>query len=236
MRLASNLSLTTGVYATNVPPFNPLRLFAEGGQPEERYAEPVQECPTRTSPSSSAIWPSIRFRPASRGSDDADVISQIEEERANLAELRPPARAADPAAADAEPHADRRGSRQQRHSRLRARDRHPLLRHRSPRRAGERHSMRRRRQSRLARSRSSRTSWLMAKRGENFEQVMRGIGVVPDQIRAMIAAFGGKIKTTALPDGQVLQVLYAPGPRPGDERQIMRLASDQRPARRPRSR
>ena len=65
---------------------------------------------------------------------------------------------------------------------------------------------------------------IVAKRGENFEQVMRAAGAAPDQIRAMIQAFAGKVRVAALPDGQVLQVLYAPGPRPGDPRQIVRVS------------
>ena len=38
VRVATNLSLTTGAYATDIPPFNPLRLFAE--ESGERYVEP----------------------------------------------------------------------------------------------------------------------------------------------------------------------------------------------------
>ena len=53
VRLASNLSLTTGVYAANIPPFNPLRLFAEGA-PGSEPSRP-RTCRMPTSPSSSAI-------------------------------------------------------------------------------------------------------------------------------------------------------------------------------------
>ena len=31
VRVATNLSLTSGVYATNIPPFNPLRFFSDSG-------------------------------------------------------------------------------------------------------------------------------------------------------------------------------------------------------------
>ena len=55
VRIATNLSLTSGAYAADIPPFNPLRLFAEAQG--ERFAEP----------------------PAAAG--DADVLAQIEEER-----------------------------------------------------------------------------------------------------------------------------------------------------------
>ena len=43
VRVATNLSLTTGTYATDIPPFNPLRLFAE--EQGERY---VEQAPSRS--------------------------------------------------------------------------------------------------------------------------------------------------------------------------------------------
>ncbi len=53
---------------------------------------------------------------------------------------------------------------------------------------------------------------------------MRGAGAAPDQIRSMMSAFAGRVRTAPLPDGQVLQALYAPGPNPGDPRQIVRVS------------
>jgi murein DD-endopeptidase MepM/ murein hydrolase activator NlpD len=53
---------------------------------------------------------------------------------------------------------------------------------------------------------------------------MRNAGAPAEQIRAMIQAFSGKVRVAALPDGQVLQALFAPGPRPGDPRQIVRVS------------
>ena len=85
VRLASSLSLTTGVYATNIPPFNPLRLFAEGGQPNERYAEPIVDVPDADVTIVKRDLADIVI-PAGRPQlGDAEVITQIEEERANLA-------------------------------------------------------------------------------------------------------------------------------------------------------
>ena len=74
---------------------------------------------------------------------------------------------------------------------------------------------------------------LIAKRGENFEQVMRGAGAAPDQIRAMIQAFGGKVRVCR-PAGRPgpagpLCAGPAPGRCPPDR---PRFASDQWPARR----
>ena len=43
VRLATNLSLTSGAYATDIPAFNPQKLFAEDGPADEQIAEAVPE-------------------------------------------------------------------------------------------------------------------------------------------------------------------------------------------------
>jgi hypothetical protein len=85
VRLASNLSLTTGTYATNIPPFNPLRLFAEGGEPAERYAEPVADMPDADVTIVKRELADIVIPAGKAQLGEAEVISQMEEERANLA-------------------------------------------------------------------------------------------------------------------------------------------------------
>ena len=42
VRIATNLSLTSGLYATDIPPFNPLRLFSEENN-EKVIAEAAPE-------------------------------------------------------------------------------------------------------------------------------------------------------------------------------------------------
>uniref|UniRef100_A0A9E8CJT9 M23 family metallopeptidase n=1 Tax=Bosea sp. NBC_00436 TaxID=2969620 RepID=A0A9E8CJT9_9HYPH len=223
VRLASNLSLTTGVYATNIPPFNPLRLFAEGGQPEERYAEPAQDMPDADVTIVKRDLGDLTLPSGKPQLSDAEVISQIEEERANMANSGrqralpiPPqlmlSRTLTGTAAPGNDILAYAPATDTRFSGIEVRvvpenvtnaPKTPIPASREP---------------------LVEDKLLMAKRGENFEQVMRGVGVTPEQIRTMIAAFGGKIRTSALPDGQVLQVLFAPGPRPGDPRQIMRVS------------
>ncbi len=223
VRLASNLSLTTGVYASNIPPFNPLRLFAEGGQPEERYAEPAQDMPDADVTIVKRDLGDLTLPSGKPQLSDAEVISQIEEERANMASSGrqralpiPPqlmlSRTLTGAAAPGNDILAYAPATDTRFSGIEVRvvpenvtnaPKTPIPASREP---------------------LVEDKLVMAKRGENFEQVMRGIGVTPELIRTMITAFGGKIRTSALPDGQVLQVLYAPGPRPGDPRQIMRVS------------
>ncbi|AMJ62095.1 M23 family metallopeptidase [Bosea sp. PAMC 26642] len=223
VRLASNLSLTTGVYATNIPPFNPLRLFAEGGQPSERYAEPVIDVPDADVTIVKRDLADIVITNGRAVLGDAEVVTQIEEERANLAAAGrqrplpiPPqlmlsrtlngnTGAASDLLAYA-PATDTRFSGIE----VRVVPENVTNALKTP----------------IAASREPlvEDKLLMTKRGENFEQVMRAAGASPDQIRGMIQAFSGRVRVTALPDGQVLQALFAPGPQPGDPRQIVRVS------------
>ncbi len=222
VRLATNLSLTSGVYASNIPPFNPLRLFAEGGQPDERYAEPVQDTADADVTIVKRDLADIVIPEAKPRLNDAEVISQIEEERANASSGRQRSlpiapqlmlsrtlTGAAPMSGDILGYAPATDTR---FSGIEVRvvpenvtnaPKTPIPASREP---------------------LVEDKLVLAKRGENFEQTMRGAGAAPEQVRAMLSAFGNRLKTSALPDGQVLQVLYAPGPKPGDPRQIMRVS------------
>ena len=223
VRLASSLSQTTGVYATNIPPFNPLRLFAEGGQPNERYAEPVVDMPDADVTIVKRDLAEIAIPPGKPQLGDAEVITQIEEERANLAETGrqralpiPPqlmlSRTLSGGAGPADDLLAYAPSTDTRFSGIEVRvvpenvtnaPKTPIAASREP---------------------LVEEKLLLASRGENFEQTMRAAGATGEQIRGMMTAFGGKVRTSALPDGQVLQALYAPGLRPGEPRQIVRVS------------
>jgi len=223
VRLASSLSQTTGVYASNIPPFNPLRLFAEGAQPNERYAEPTLELPDADVTIVKRDLAEIAIPPGKPQLGDAEVVAQMEEERANLAVAGrqrplpiPPqlmlSRTLGGNAAPANDLLSYAPATDTRFSGIEVRvvpenvtnaPKTPMAASREP---------------------LVEEKLLLARRGENFEQVMRGAGAAPDQIRGMIQAFSGKVRTAALPDGQVLQALYAPGLHPGDSRQIVRVS------------
>lgn len=223
VRLASNLSLTTGTYATNIPAFNPLRLFSEGSEPSERYAEPVAEMPDADVTIVKRSLADIVIPAGKALLGDAEVITQIEEERANLAAagrqrplpIPPQLMLSRTLNGAAQPTGDILGyapSTDTRFSGIEVRvvpenvtnaPKTPIPASREP---------------------LVEDKLVIAKRGENFEQVMRGAGASPEQIRGMIQAFSGKVRIASLPDGQVLQILYAPGPRPNDPRQVVRVA------------
>ena len=62
------------------------------------------------------------------------------------------------------------------------------------------------------------------RRGETLEVALKAAGLAGDeQIRGIVAALGGKARIAALAEGQQLQVQVAPGPYPGDPRQVTRV-------------
>src|SRR3954454_5012025 len=88
VRIATNLSLTAGTYASDIPPFNPLRLFAEGM--DEQRVEPTPEVADvdvsvlrrdLAAVASAAIVPSLT---------DGDVLAILEEERRGFNEAGRP--------------------------------------------------------------------------------------------------------------------------------------------------
>ncbi|SFL13873.1 M23 family metallopeptidase [Methylobacterium pseudosasicola] len=65
---------------------------------------------------------------------------------------------------------------------------------------------------------------LALRRGETLEVALKAAGLAGDeQIRGIVAALGGKARIAALAEGQPMQVQVAPGPYPGDPRQVTRV-------------
>jgi hypothetical protein len=85
VRIATNLSLTTGAYATDIPRFNPLRLFAESNE-KERLAEPAPEVADAEVSVVKRDLASATIEASSAVLTDEDVAAQIEEERRSAAE------------------------------------------------------------------------------------------------------------------------------------------------------
>ncbi|WP_348645285.1 M23 family metallopeptidase [Methylobacterium sp. BTF04] len=65
---------------------------------------------------------------------------------------------------------------------------------------------------------------LALKRGETLETVLKSTGRATDeQVRGIVAALGGKARIGELGEGQQFRLQLAPGPRPGDPRQVTRV-------------
>src|SRR5215212_8508487 len=79
VRIATNLSLTSGAYAADIPPFNPLRLFAEAEG--ERFAEPPAAAADADVSVLKRDLSSVVVELNGPTLSDGDAAAQIEEER-----------------------------------------------------------------------------------------------------------------------------------------------------------
>ena len=223
IRLAAGLSLTAGTYSADIPPFNPLRLFSEGGPSVERSAEQPVDVPDADVSLVKRDLGPVVFADQAGGLSDADVIAQLEEEKANQAAagrravlpippqlmlsrtLRTPGEAPQgplsyaPATTTSFSNIEVRVV---------------------PENVTE-----------LAKTRPNATRdapveerVLLIRRGETLDGVLRTAGATPEQLRTLITAFGGRAKVQALPEGQVVQMMTLAPTRPGEPRQIVRVS------------
>ena len=223
IRLAASLSLTSGVYATDIPPFNPLKLFAEGAPTGERYAENGTDLPDVDLSIVKRDLLGLQLEETTVGLSDSEVVAQMEEERNNIAAAGRRAPLAIPPqlmlsrtlrTTDEKnlgplayaPATDTRFSGIE----VRVVPENVTLAPKTPLAATREPTI------------EERT--LVIKRGESIEQVLRTATATPEQIRSIITALGGRAKVNALPEGQVLQVMLAPGPRAGDAKQVVRVS------------
>jgi murein DD-endopeptidase MepM/ murein hydrolase activator NlpD len=218
-RVATELLATTGTYATNIPPFNPLRMFAEGSDLPERYADAPPEV---SDADVSVVKRELVATPIPPGAGslvDEDVIAQVEEERRLQAEqgrrnpipiapqlllsrtLRQPVQDL-PALAFGGPieapfSAIEVSVLPENVSELRKADA-------------------------VTREPGNEERLVQVRKGENLDQALKTLGASPDQIRGIVAALGGRARINALPEGQNLRVLLS-SPLTGGARQVVRV-------------
>nr|PZN42553.1 MAG: peptidase M23 [Pseudomonadota bacterium] len=83
LRLATNLSQTAGVYATDIPPFNPLKLYAEGEDTSERFGE-VEPAPADADADVSFVrrdLDDVEIEADAPGLTDEEALAQLAEEQ-----------------------------------------------------------------------------------------------------------------------------------------------------------
>ena len=215
VRIATNLSLTSGAYAADIPPFNPLRLFAEAQG--ERFAEPPAAVADADVSVVKRDLSSLAMAINGPTLSDADVLAQIEEERRLASDvgrrvsmpaqlmlsriLSQPAGMNDPLAAG-RPLDAPFSSIEVRVvpenvtslAKIEPRSAEPLFEERD----------------------------VPIRKGEPIEIVLRANGANPDQIGGIVAAIG-RAKIAALGEVQQLRILLGPGARPADGRQVVRV-------------
>ena len=223
IRLSAGLSLTAGTFSADIAPFNPLRLFSEGGPSTERLAEQAGDVPDADVSMTKRDLGGIVFEDAAPGLSDAEIIAQIEEERANqvaagrravlpippqLMLSRTLRSLGEPAAGPLSwaPATDTSFS----NIEVRVVPENVTELAKTPHAA--------------TREAPVEERVLLIRRGEGFDAVLRSAGATPEQIRTMVAALGGRARVQGLPDGQVVQIMTVAGSRPSEPRQIVRVS------------
>lgn len=216
VRIATGLSQTSGVYASDIPPFNPLKLFA-GGE-GERVAEPQPEVGEADVSLVKRNLGEIVLASTAPALGDDDAVAQIEEERRLLMEAgqRPsmiPAQLMlsrtlrQPVAADIAAYARVIDTPFDTIEVRVVPENVTTLAKEDPRLSEalvEEHAA-------------------QIRRGDSLQSILKGFGATPEQIADVVAALGGRSAVGELAEGQQMRILVAPGPRPGDPRQVMRV-------------
>ncbi|MCG7393281.1 M23 family metallopeptidase [Microvirga sp. ACRRW] len=217
VKIATNLSLSAGTYASDIPAFNPMRLFAEDTQ------EKIDQVPEITDADVSVLRRDLAamvIEASAPSLTDNDVMAMLEEERRVTNETGRRAAVAIPA--------------QQMLSRtLRQPDGlgealgyarvvdtpfSTIEVRVMPENVTDLPKIEQKAIAPLIEERD-----VVFKKGETLETVLRSYGATPEQIAAITNALSVRMKIANMPEGQRLRILIAPGPRLGDPRQIVRV-------------
>ena len=216
-RIATSLSQTAGLHATDIPAFNPLSLMS--GEPAERIAEVDTSLEDAELSVMKRDLTNFVIGASSPALSDGEAAAQVEEERriAQQAGRRTgvpiPAQMmltrtlSQPSFADVSAFAQV------------VDDPFDSI---EVRVIPENVSTLAKIQSRPPEAQFEEIDLVLAA-GQSLDELLVEQGAVPGQAAAVVAALGGEAGLSALPQGLSLRVLVAPGLRPGDPRRIMRV-------------
>ncbi len=217
VRVATNLSLTSGTYAADIPPFNPLRLFAEE---TEGRVEPAPEVADADVSVLRRDLASVAIEASAPALTDNDVLAILEEERRVFNEagrrttvpipaqqmlsrtLRPP-----------EALGDALG-----YARVIDAPFSTIEVRVVPENVTDLAKVEQKAMPPLVEERD-----VVLRKGETLETALRSYGGTPEQIAAITSALSARMRVEGMTEGQRLRILIAPGPRLGDPRQIVRV-------------
>ena len=218
VRIATNLSLTTGTYASDIPPFNPLRLFAEGM--DEQRVEPTPEVADADVSVLRRDLAAVAIAASAPSLTDSDVLAILEEERRVFNEAGRRTSVPIPAQQmlsrtlrQPEGLGDALG-----YARVVDAPFSTIEVRVVPENVTDLPKVEQTAMAPLVEERD-----VALKKGETLETVLRSYGGTPQQIAAITSALAARIKVEGLTEGQRLRILIAPGPRLGDPRQIVRV-------------
>jgi len=218
VRIATNLSLTAGTYASDIPPFNPLRLFAEGM--DEQRVEPTPEVADADVSVLRRDLAAVAIAASAPSLTDSDVLAILEEERRVFNEAGRRTSVPIPAQQmlsrtlrQPEGLGDALG-----YARVVDAPFSTIEVRVVPENVTDLPKIEQTAMAPLVEERD-----VALKKGETLETVLRSYGGTPEQIAAITSALAARIKVEGLTEGQRLRILIAPGPRLGDPRQIVRV-------------
>ncbi|MBF9198168.1 M23 family metallopeptidase [Microvirga terrestris] len=217
VRVATSLSLSSGTYAADIPPFNPLRLFADE---TEARVEPAPEVADADVSVLRRDLASVAIEASAPSLTDNDVIAILEEERRVFNEagrrtsvpipaqqmlsrtLRPP-----------EALGDALG-----YARVIDAPFSTIEVRVVPENVTDLPKIEQKAMPPLIEERD-----VVLRKGETLETTLRSYGGTPEQIAAITSALSARMRVDGMTEGQRLRILIAPGPRLGDPRQIVRV-------------
>jgi murein DD-endopeptidase MepM/ murein hydrolase activator NlpD len=218
VRVATNLSMSVGTYASDIPPFNPARLFAD--DKEERAPDPGPEIADADVSVFRRDLASVAIEASAPSLADADVMAMLEEERRVFNDAGRRASVPIPAQQmlfrtlrQPDGLGDALG-----YARIVDNPFSSIEVKVVPENVTELPKTESKAAAPLVEERE-----VVLKKGETLETTLRSYGATPDQIAAISAALAARIKVEGLTEGQHLRILIAPGPRLGDPRQIVRV-------------
>ncbi|MBA1158872.1 M23 family metallopeptidase [Microvirga mediterraneensis] len=217
-RVASNLSLTAGTYASDIPPFNPLRLYAEQGD-----LRSVELAPEIADADVSVVWrdlASIAVEASAPSLSDSDVLALIEEERrvfngsgSRTSVPIPSQQMLSRTLRQPEGLGDALGYAHVPDDPFSTIEVRVV-----PENVTELPKLDQNAMPPLVEERD-----VVLSTGETLETVLRSYGATPEQIAGITSALASRVKIENMTEGHQLRILIAPGPRLGDPRQIVRV-------------
>lgn len=217
VRVATNLSLTSGTYAADIPPFNPLRLFAEetGGR-----VEPAPEVADADVSVLRRDLVPVAIEASAPSLTDNDVLAILEEERRVFNEAGRRTSVPIPAQQmlsrtlrQPEALGDALG-----YARVIDAPFSTIEVRVVPENVTDLPKIEQKAMPPLIEERD-----VVLRKGETLETALRSYGGTPEQIAAITSALSARMRVEGMTEGQRLRILIAPGPRLGDPRQIVRV-------------
>lgn len=217
VRVATNLSLTVGNYATNIPAFNPMRLFAEDVQAK------IDQIPEVTDADVSVLRRDLAplvIEASAPSLSDSDVLAMLDEERRVAGETGRRASVPIPAQQmlsrtlrQPDSLGDALG-----YARVIDAPFSTIEVRMVPENVTDLPKIEQKALTPLIEERD-----VVLRKGETLETALRSYGANPDQIAAISNALAARMRVAGMGEGQRLRILIAPGPRLGDPKQIVRV-------------